>query len=136
MRPVAERIWNRACALEPRDSDRVGDRALAAMILFHSLAMNGGVLSALEEVDEDELRAAIAGYAWFGFCAFEPMLHNIRARAVAAEGDSEAFDEAAAAELESWADSAYEAVIADDDALSAAFERELARRPEEFAPVI
>lgn len=36
-------VWNRAC-LGSEDSLKVGDVALAALLAFHGLAMNGGVL--------------------------------------------------------------------------------------------
>ena len=44
----ADRIWNRACFGKPDGSALRGDRALAALLLFHKLAMNGGLLHPFE----------------------------------------------------------------------------------------
>jgi hypothetical protein len=44
-----------------------GDRALAALPLFHGLAMNGGIPHAVECLQPDEQEAARRGYQFFGF---------------------------------------------------------------------
>jgi hypothetical protein len=59
----ADLIWNRACTLLML---RSGDRALAALLSFHGLAMNGGVLHALDCLNPKELEAAVSGYRFFG----------------------------------------------------------------------
>jgi hypothetical protein len=56
----ADMIWNRACG---EDSLRAlpGDRALADLLNAHGLAMNGGVLHAIECMSAEELSEAEAG---------------------------------------------------------------------------
>ena len=60
------KVWNRAALHRGGDSPRPGDSALAALLLAHGYAMNGGVAHAAECLGSDELRAACEGYAFFG----------------------------------------------------------------------
>ncbi len=62
----ATQIWNRACDDWQLRNPAVGDHALAAMLLAHGHVMNGGVLHAVELMDEAQLAAAKAGYRFFG----------------------------------------------------------------------
>jgi len=62
-------IRNRACnGIGP--NARVGDKALASLLLFHSVAMNGGVFHALELLTSTELSDALKGYQKFGLSSF------------------------------------------------------------------
>ena len=60
------KIWNRAC-YGGGVSPRVGDKALAALLLFHGPAMNGGVLHAVECLSKEQLTEAKDGYTFYGF---------------------------------------------------------------------
>lgn len=62
----ADRIWNRACGEDPLRA-LPGDRALADLLCAHNLAMNGGVLHAVECLTIEQRLAAEAGYRYFGF---------------------------------------------------------------------
>jgi len=64
-----DQIWNRACLESGGASPGVGDQALASLLLAHGLAMNGGVVHALECLSGSELSAAIAGFNYFGLSA-------------------------------------------------------------------
>jgi len=118
-------IWNRACegnaaCLSP------GDRALEATAAFHSVAMNGGVLHALEHFGPDELEDAESGYRFFGLESVANLL--IEAKSISKAGD----------DLDLWEaelDRRYGALVPDDSALFACFETALRRSPSEFAPI-
>jgi hypothetical protein len=58
-------IWNRACGEGPLRA-LPGDRALAELLHAHGLAMNGGVLHAIECMTTKELSDAEAGYRYYG----------------------------------------------------------------------
>jgi len=45
---IEDRIWNRACIRDVGDSSRDGDFALAELVTFHGLVMNGRVQHAIE----------------------------------------------------------------------------------------
>jgi hypothetical protein len=54
-----------------------GDRALAALLLFHGLAMNGGLLHPFECLQPRELAAARSGYRFFGFRDVAELISDI-----------------------------------------------------------
>ena len=58
-------IWNRACSPRSERLKLPGDRALADMVLVHSLIMNGGVHHVLEVLSAHEIAAGMAGYKYF-----------------------------------------------------------------------
>ena len=120
----ADKIWNRAC-LREFSNPGPGDRALGDLLLFHGLAMNGGVLHAIECCSADELRKAAAGYAFYGFAGVEPLIE--RGRIGFARGDETELDR-----LEAELDRAYEALIPTDQALADAFELHFAAHPEGY----
>jgi hypothetical protein len=61
----ADRIWNRAC--DPfAQLSASGDRALQAALLVHGQVMNGGLLSALEYIDYDQMERGADGFDYFG----------------------------------------------------------------------
>ena len=59
-------IYNRACTENGGPEPLDGDIALTNMLLGHGYIMNGG-LQAFEDLSEEEQRASIAGYRFFGF---------------------------------------------------------------------
>ena len=111
-------VWNRACAEAgaTRTLTAPGDRALADMILAHSLAMNGGLLYAIETRRDEERVAAAGGYRYFGLNAA-----------------AEVLDLATSEQLEIEADERDGAVVPDDGVVVAAFEAKYAESQAEFA---
>jgi hypothetical protein len=97
------------------------------MLRFHGLAMNGGVLHAIECLSPDELAAAVGGYKYYGLVGILPL--------VAAAQDVPADDDEAD-ELEGRLDAEYAATVADDDAaLVRRFEEHYAAHPDQYAPI-
>ena len=84
--------------------------------------MNGGVLHCIELLSDEELRAAIAGYRYFGV-EVDPVFQRAKA------ARPEEIDE-----IESSLDAQYER-IADDGQLMAAFQAHYAEHPEAYEPV-
>ena len=62
----SDRVWNRACLELGGANPMEGDVALTAMVLLHGLAMNGGLLDAVEGMSEAEVMRAVAGFRYFG----------------------------------------------------------------------
>ncbi len=120
----AELLWNRACNPDC-DATCPGDRALAGLLLAHGLAMNGGVLHAVECLDEARFDRAVLGYRYFGLPAIADLL--IRARSLLSSEDL-------ADDVESELDLAYGAVVPDDSLLTALFEAHYAGHPDAYAP--
>src|SRR5262245_48266251 len=121
----ADMIWNRACGEDPLRS-LPGDRALADLLRAHSLAMNGGVLHAVECLTASELSAAEAGYRFYGLDEAASLLS--RARTIFQIGD----------ELESHElqlDRQYAAMIPSDSSLVKRFQKRLKSHPSEYAPL-
>jgi hypothetical protein len=113
-----------------------GDRALADLLQFHSLAMNGGVLHGYEVLSSDDSRhqvaAAIAGYRYFGLeqaaAAVEWLV--TQAAGVDLQGDLDT-----AERLEGEADGRYASAVPTDSTLVEAFEQRYRVEPEAFAAV-
>lgn len=114
----ADDIWNRACAEagRPKTLTAPGDRALADMVLAHSLAMNGGLLHAVQSSTPDEVAAAVRGYRYFGLDSAAAVLEDIGRR----WGDG-SLDFADAELLENEANERYYAAVPDDEVLMDAF---------------
>ncbi len=119
----AARVWNRACLDRGGPAPLPGDAALAAMVLMHSLIMNGGVLHAVAALDEAELEAGFAGYRLFGVADVIPVLE--RARGLPTE-DQERFEATLDAEY---------GRLADDGLLLGHFEQHFAAHRELYAPL-
>jgi hypothetical protein len=114
---LEDRVWNRA-ALESGGADpRDGDRALAALLLVHGLVMNGGVHHALEVSSRDEIRAAIAGFAFFSLAPASRLLET-----------AQTLDE-------DEANRQYWDLIPDDDAIVRRFRAIFKSSPDVFAPL-
>jgi hypothetical protein len=128
---AADEVWNRACNPLGTTSLVDGDRALAAMIEVHSLAMNGGLLDAVEGLALDEVAAGVAGYRYFGLDGAAEVIEWVANRM--ADVDPDDFD--AVEQLESEADRRYAAQVPDDSTLTRAFEAIYREHPGAFAPV-
>ncbi len=123
----AASIWNRAC-LGGADVLLAGDRALAAMLIFHSAVMNGGVMHAVECLETEALVAAELGYRFFGFEDAAHLLREVESRSKSDEGlDLD--------RIEVEIDERYQAIIPDDSTLVDRFEAVLRQSAGEFAPV-
>ncbi len=119
----ADMIWNRACGEDPLRA-LPGDRALADLLRAQGLAMNGGVLHAVECLTSSELSAAVAGYRYYGLDEIASLLS--RARTIFETGD---YLEIHEQEL----DRQYAAMIRSDCSLVERFENRLKSHPSEFA---
>lgn len=130
---AADNVWNRATeAWEP--SERAGfgpgDLALTGLLAFHSVAMNGGVLHALEMADDHMLQEAVEGYRYFGFDGVAALIEsgNVRSKGVENLAPSDA------EELERELDRAYSERIPSDQTLGDALERHFGAHPDQYAP--
>ncbi|WP_346620382.1 hypothetical protein [Blastococcus montanus] len=127
----ADEIWTRAC--DPSvPVGHPGDAALAAVLLCHGMAMNGGLLSAVEGLEPDQRARAVAGFRLLGLDAAAQAVEDVaRATADLPEGDLEA-----AEGLEAEADRRYdEALPEGDETIDRAFRAHLDRHPEAYAPL-
>jgi hypothetical protein len=123
----AQLIWSRACQNESAKL-LVGDKALAALLAFHSPAMNGGAWHAGEFLGPD-VEDAASGYRFFGFDEVADLLEGVTAAMTASRSDDEL--DALEAELNKQ----YGRLIPWDTTLSERFEAYLRNHPEEFAPL-
>jgi hypothetical protein len=123
---AADEVWNRAC--DPfAPFPRPGDAALAALLLCHGMAVNGGLLHACDGLEPDQGADAVAGYRLFG-------LDAAAAARLAAGLDPD--DLAAAERLEAEADRRYGAALPDgDETVARAFREHLHRHPTAYAPL-
>jgi hypothetical protein len=124
---IADRIWNRACLEDVSDLGN-GDRALAAMILADGLTENGGVLHAVEQLDEGRrFEDATEAFRYFGRPDVADLL--IEARAIYLAGED-------LGEHEQVLGKRYWALLPNDSAdLIARFEAVLCSNPSAFAPL-
>jgi len=121
-------IWNRAAGGATAGSLKDGDRSLAALLQAHGLIMNGGVLNAVEVMQQEEFRSAVAGYDYFELHGVSHLLRQ--ARALVQRGEEEEIES-----HEAMFDADYRAIIPDDSALFRLFEERLRARPSDFASV-
>lgn len=119
----SDTIWNRACGEEPL---RVlpGDRALADLLYAHGLAMNGGVLHAVECMTAEELSDAQAGYRFYGFDDVASLLSRAR-------GIFDAVDDLGSHEQR--LDGEYAHFVPSDSFLVERFQIRLKSNPSDFA---
>jgi hypothetical protein len=117
------------------------------MLLAHGLVMNGGVLDAVEIMNESQLAAAMSGYRFFGFDQVAALLLRTKEILVAGTADPTELGRSAIdavevvlleedghlSELEPQLDLEYQGYIPDDSALFERFERHLAANPGDFA---
>jgi hypothetical protein len=121
----ADMIWNRACGDDPLRF-LPGDRALADLLRAHGLAMNGGVLHAVECLSAEQLTDAEAGYRFYGLAEVAYLLS--RARNLFEAGDD-------LEEHELQLDRQFAALIPSDSSLVECFEKRLQAKPADFAPL-
>jgi len=129
----ADRVWNRACGQGDCDNPGVGDSALAALLAFHGVAMNGGVLHALEACSGVDIGAATAGYRFFGLAEVANVIEAALAelQEIQARGDDpEEIDR-----LEPALEDRYATHVPADQTLVDAFERVFERRRDDFQPI-
>ena len=110
---------------------KVGDRALASLLIAHGLINNGGVTHVIEVLSEDEVMAAIEGFRFFDLDAAAILLDEVRrglSRERARTGD---YDE----RLELEFDEQYSELIPDDAVLEARFRRHFESHPEDFSSI-
>ena len=129
--PDADEIWNRAC--DPfLPFTHPGDAALAAVLLCHGMAMNGGLLHAVQGLEPDQRERAAAGFRLLGLDAAAAAVE-----AVARQADRLPADDLAAEErLEVEAGRRYEEALPDwDETIDRAFRAHLREHPEAYAPL-
>ena len=101
-------MWNRAC--DPfAPFTHPGDAALAALLLCHGMAMNGGLLHAVEGLEPDQRERAVAGYRLLGLDAAADAVEDVARQAPALDEGDETIDRA--------------------------FREHLRRHPEQYAPL-
>jgi hypothetical protein len=118
-------IWNRACE-GGGEEPRIGDRALSNLLGAHGLAMNGGVLHAVECLTPPELTDAADGYRFFDLDSVAELL--VRARKLLEADEDLELHEAAL-------DKEYARLVPEDSFLVIRFERRLDAHPEDFGPL-
>lgn len=127
---AADLIWNRAALEHGGTTPGIGDRALADVLSFHGLAMNSGVLDAVERTSGEDHARIEAAFRWFGLEAVTDLLASVHR-----DIEAGALDELARAEaLEVSADREYQAILPTDEALASVFRHRLAAEPSAFAP--
>lgn len=115
-----DQIWNRACLESGGASPAEGDRALASLLMAHGLIMNGGVVHALECMNQSETYAAIAGFEFFGLTKAANVLRQL-------PDDTE--------ETEERLNRMYWSAVPEDETLTHAFRIKLATSPDVFAQI-
>jgi hypothetical protein len=122
----ADRVWNRACSGKADGPTLRGDRALAALLLFHGLAMNNGLLHPFECLQPRELAAAKSGYRLFGFDDVAELISDIGlALTLPKMSDSQ----------EASFGHRYSKSVPDDSALANRFEDYFKMHKSDFAPL-
>ncbi|NEK86070.1 hypothetical protein GCU60_09910 [Blastococcus saxobsidens] len=126
-----DEIWNRAC--DPfAPFTHPGDAALAAVLLCHGMAMNGGLLHAVEGLEPDQRERAVAGFRLLGLDAAATAVEDIARSKDARAADDPGADD----DLEEEANRRYDEALPEWDAtIERAFRADLASHPEAYAPV-
>ena len=122
----SDKIWNRAC-FGGGESPRPGDNALSALLLFHGLVLNGGLLYAIDCLSRELLAAAKDGYIFYGFKEMEELISS----AEDAIENNEDLDV-----LEQSLDKKYWDLVPADEVLVKSFERHQKKYPFAYSPVI
>jgi hypothetical protein len=116
-------IWNRACNGHSSSAYR-GDHALASLLHAHGLAMNGGVLHAVECLTPEELTNAKAGFLFYGIESASSTL--ALAETILNTGEDPEIHE-------SELDQNYSDAIPNDEFLVSIFRNHLKSNPSEYA---
>jgi hypothetical protein len=122
---TAGKIWDRAC-FGGGESPRSGDIALATLLLFHGLAMNGGVLHAVECLSPEQLIAAKEGYKYFWFESVSELISSAQ-EVIEKKLDLDSH--------EATMNQKYRHMIPNDDVLIDSFERHQQQHPLEYSPI-
>ncbi len=122
----ADLVWNRAAMEDGGATPASGDIALASLLCAHGLAMNGGVLHAVELLTPEELSAAQDGYRFYGFGEVANLLASAK---ILFDADDNL------ERHESRLDSEYQAYVPDDSSLGQRFEERFAANPSDFSPL-
>jgi hypothetical protein len=127
----ADEVWNRAC--EPfAPFTHGGDAALAAVLLCHGMAMNGGLLHSCQALEHDQRARAVDGYRLFGLDGAADAVDDVARRAAALAED----DHDGAERLEAEANRRYDAALPEwDETIDRAFRAHFREHPEAYAPV-
>jgi len=131
----ADAIWNRAVDLDsPDDARRPGDAALVTVLTFHGLALNGGLLNAVELHAHDEIYpndAVVEAYRFLGLEDAAAAIDNavLEQHDLVTAGDADDDD---LADAEERIDATY---TLDDEDIEAALEVAIANDPDAFAPL-
>ena len=127
----ADEIWNRACDPDLA-STHPGDAALAAVLLCHGMAMNGGLLHAVQGLEPDQRERAVDGFRLLGLDAAAAAVQAVARQAAQLREDDLARQE----RLEVEAGRRYdEALPAWDETIDRAFRAHLQEHPEAYAPL-
>lgn len=123
---AADLVWNRATMPDSCEALAPGDVALSSLLRAHGLAMNGGVLHAVELLTADEWVAAKDGFRYFGLDDVADLLAH--AKNLFDVGEN-------LGEHERRLDDNYATLIPDDSWLHKRFEEQFAANPSAFAPL-
>jgi len=126
----ADRIWNRAAGQAGDGDLGPGDRALAALLLAHGLACNGGVIHCIEGLSPDQIREAGRGFQFFEMVEVADFLAEAQASVTPEDARTGNYPE----ELESELDDRYYELVPDDGVIEDRFRRHLEHHPGDFAP--
>ena len=127
----ADEVRDRAC--DPfAPISRPGDDALAAVLLCHGMAMNGGLLHAVEGLEPDQLERAVAGHRFLGPAAAPAAVEEVARQAAALDRDHAEAGERLEAEALRRCD---EALPEWDETIEQAFRAHLAVHPDAYAPL-
>ena len=124
-------VWNRAAMGRVGSAPREGDRALADLLKFHSIAMNGGWLHAHQFLSVDAVDAAVQGYRYFGLHDAAAVVESFAAEAAGIDLEN---DDEAAERLEVEAQDRYDQAVPRDSTLGVAFAAVYRQTPDAFAP--
>ncbi len=128
--PDPDEIWNRAC--DPfQTTTHPGDAALAAVLLCHGMAMDGGLLHAVQGLEPDQRERAAAGFRLLGLDDAAAAVEAVARQAARLP----AGDRAAEERLEVEAGRRYDEALPEwDQSIDRAFRAHLQRHPEAYAP--
>jgi len=123
---AADKVWNRAALESGGKSPGPGDRALAALLLAHGLAMNGGLHHAFDILSESEWAAAVDGFQYFGLTETAAFLRGASCDAMLLRWT---------AQTEHAANRRYSELVPDEDHLARHFEAIFRERSDQFSPI-
>ena len=127
----ADEIWNRACDPDGPFS-HPGDAALAAVLLCHGMAMNGGLLHAVQGLEPDQRERAVDGFRLLGLDDAAAAVEAVARQAARLTDDDVARQE----RLEVEAGRRYDEALPEwDETIDRAFRAHLERHPEAYAPL-